>query len=1006
MLSDHLSFDKQLFAAVTETWLRDHRDAELNIDGYTLFRQDRNRTRKSRGRESGGVALYIRDDVSGTAEVILNFSSGVIEMIGVQLKRPNLVIIAIYRQPDDLTRGNRSTSVQFARATAALRRTLGNLNQPMPDTIFCGDFNLPHATWPQAVAKTGASGDEKTMINDLSQLCDEFFLTQCIESATHRKGNTLDLVFTNNDDLIHSYTSTPTQMSDHFILECMTTLLNESGTSKADVTPEPERLASLNFHSEKVDWQLMKTAFAEVDWDAELQGRDPESMMERFIDICFHVSAERVPKKRPKAKLPTSKRIPKYRKNLMRKRSRKKKQLAGATSPAKILKIQTELVEIEKLLMISHQQSRDDEEQHAVDSIKRNNKYFYTYAKKYSSTKTGIGPLINSSGDIVDDHGEMANMLAAQYTSVFSTPLDQPTINRQNPANNSSDTLTDITFSESDFVDAIQELNSNSAAGPDGFPAILLKQCKEELAKPLCLIWRKSLDLGTVPRTCKCANIIPIHKGGSKGMAKQYRPIALTSHLVKIFEKVLRRYLVVFLEANGLFNPGQHGFRNGRSCLSQLLMHYEQVLDGLETGTNVDVIYLDFAKAFDKLDFTVTLDKIRNLGIGGKLIKWIQSFLTGREQSVIVNGTASAPTEVVSGVPQGSVVGPLIFLILISDIDSNVNSSFVSSFADDTRIGRKINSVDDIQALQQDLNSVYKWANDNNMQFNCDKFECLKYGKGDLKSAARYTTEDGREIEVKEATRDLGVLISSDGSFSHHINKVCDTGSKLCSWILRTFKTRQRHPMITLWKSLVLPHFDYCCQLWAPDKTGDIQKLERIQKSFLSKISGYRHLNYWELLKALNINSLERRRDRYSIIYTWRMLEKQVPNIGIQEDITQRGRRCIVPPINNAADAWSRRLRESSLSVRGPSLFNVAPRNVRDMKRCKTEQFKAALDEWLNTIPDEPLLPGYTAMRRRESNSVRHMVHCAERGGGDSCSNNMTLPTHPEAAHRDDLGGL
>merc|ERR1711888_508941 len=243
------------------------------------------------------------------------------------------------------------------------------------------------------------------------------------------------------------------------------------------------------------------------------------------------------------------------------------------------------------------------------------------------------------------------------------------------------------------------------------------------------LIWRKSLSTGKIPSILKTANIVPIHKGGSKGEAKNYRPVALTSHIVKIFEKVLRNHIVAHLEENGLLNPGQHGFRTGRSCLSQLLAHFETITQILEDGDNVDVIYLDFSKAFDKVDFLVTLRKIKHLGISGNIGKWIYSFLTGRTQCVIVNGMRSDVSEVKSGVPQGSVLGPLLFLILLGDIDKSIASAFVSSFADDTRVGRRIKTPADVQALQEDLNTIYRWSSKNNMKFNSDKFECIRYGK-------------------------------------------------------------------------------------------------------------------------------------------------------------------------------------------------------------------------------------------------------------------------------------
>ena len=152
------------------------------------------------------------------------------------------------------------------------------------------------------------------------------------------------------------------------------------------------------------------------------------------------------------------------------------------------------------------------------------------------------------------------------------------------------------------------------------------------------------------PIDLKHSNIITIHKGGSYAVPANYGPVALTSHIVKVVEKIIRKNIVKFMNDNKLFNPSQHGFRSGHSCLSQLLNHYDKVLQLLEQGLNVDVIYLDFSKAFDKLDFNIVLTKLKNIGINGKLGKWIYSFLTGRYQTVLVNGSKSNETRVLCSV--------------------------------------------------------------------------------------------------------------------------------------------------------------------------------------------------------------------------------------------------------------------------------------------------------------------------------------------------------------------
>ena len=273
------------------------------------------------------------------------------------------------------------------------------------------------------------------------------------------------------------------------------------------------------------------------------------------------------------------------------------------------------LLDIETKLQESYNSQQSREEEEAVATIKSNPRYFYSYARNRQKMKTPIGPLNNESGTLTNDPGEMANILADQYNSVFSVPATDV-----NPRPQAAETtVSDITLNEEEIIKAITELNSQSASGPDRFPALLLKNCKESLAKPLCIIWQASLDSGEVPELLKKSTITPIFKKGDKRLPENYRPVALTSHLIKVFEKVLRNQIVQHIEENNLLNPNQHGFRAGRSCLSQLVQHYDKVTKLLEEGKNVDVIYLDFSKAFDKLDFKITINKVEELGITGKL---------------------------------------------------------------------------------------------------------------------------------------------------------------------------------------------------------------------------------------------------------------------------------------------------------------------------------------------------------------------------------------------------
>ena len=977
-ISSTLCSSNCLFVGLSETWLKSQLEAELKIDGFSLFRTDTKRKQKARGRHTGGVGMYVRDDIACSSEIIFSHASECVQMMCLYSQIENLAVLIVYRQPDDKYNGNPSTPNDFIIPLNRAKTILSTL-QPMPDIIVGGDFNLPHASWPEGLPKSGATVSERQMLNALNEFSNELYLSQIVTKPTHKDGNILDLVFVNNQSLIHDCTNIPVlqSTSHHYIVEVSTPYKVKTCNTSSNEKAPRTMFNTLNFFSDDINWETVNEKIGNINWKDKFKDMDADGTLEALYSLIFDICKDHVPQ-RNETEIKQGTKVERYRKALIKRRRKLKKQLVNAKSAARVSKIHQELLDVEKNLQKSFKASALYNEDKAVKAIKKNAKYFYAYVKKKAKVLSKIGPLLNLEGALTNNNKEMAEILSKQYAKVFSTPKEA----HQDARAPSGPTIESIEVRKEDLEAAIDELSSNAAAGPDGFPAILLKNCKEVISTPLSLLWNTSLQSGVVPEKLKRAIITPIYKGGgtSKSQAVNYRPIALTSHLVKLFEKVLRKYLIEHMNKNNLFNENQHGFRQGRSCLSQLIEQYDLILSLLDREANVDVVYLDFSKAFDKVDHQIVLRKIEAMGINGNILQWIKSFLTQRYQSVSVNGVLSDPQEVISGVPQGSVLGPLIFLILISDIDADVIDSIVKSFADDTRATKGVWSVDDAAKLQEDLQRIYEWTEDNNMKLNDVKFELLRCGLNTLlKELTSYTTPSGTLIEEKKDVKDLGIFMSNDCSFRKQINIAIEKSKSVIMWILRSFQTREASPLITLYKVLVIPLLEYCSVLWSPSSKGQIQSLESVQWSFLRKIRGDNHDDYWACLKKMQVYSLERRRERYRIIYIWKILENLVPNPNGQVNSSTHirlGRFCSVPkPLHTRK--WQKEF-EASLPVQGARLFNAMPKQIREMTNTPLLNFKRALDKYLALVPDEPLLPSYTVFRRADTNSIVHMQKFAK----------------------------
>ena len=319
-------------------------------------------------------------------------------------------------------------------------------------------------------------------------------------------------------------------------------------------------------------------------------------------------------------------------------------------------------------------------------------------------------------------------------------------------------------------VSKINNMKENKSPGVDGISPKILKETVEQISTPLAHVFDMSLQEGIVPFEWKEANIIPLFKKGSRNKSVNYRPVSLTSVICKVLETIIRDHTMDFLIKHKLINPSQHGFLKAKSCLTNLLCFLEEITKWVDDGSPVDVIYLDFQKAFDKVPHQRLISKLKSHGMGNSIINWIEQWLTDRRQRVVVDGEVSSWKSVLSGVPQGSVLGPILFLVYINDLEEGVTGKILK-FADDTKLFGKVKEIGDKQNLQDDIDKLVKWSEKWQMLFNFGKCKCLHTGSGN--TGMNY--EMGGTIlskTVKE--KDLGVTMNANMKVSEQCGTLID----------------------------------------------------------------------------------------------------------------------------------------------------------------------------------------------------------------------------------------
>ena len=853
-----VSVEQPDIISVVETWVQTDQKSKkycpseaLEIDGYNLWRKDNSEEIR------GGILTYISEKIVTSQDKNINkISSDFKESSWIVLSVDNVQVLygVVYRKGKCSAANN-----------SILRDILTKACRKYTKVLICGDFNHPEINWKDGNIKGKKFSPQMRFYDCLL----DNYLTQHVMEPTRVRGtqkpSLLDLVITEDSQTQVSPSvdiQTPLGNSDHAVIT-WNYLVSTTVSKKCTETPEERP----NFN--KGDYKTLNEDLTQINWKELFDEKTLDECVEIFYNEIERLSNIHVPKKKYYKKSTQPPWMNRKAKKCIRKKYCAWNRYQKSQSFQAYVKFTQQRNKTAKILRKTKQQF----EKKLAEECKRNPKALFKYANFKNKTKKNVIRLKDKNGNILTEDKENANLLNDFFQSIHTEESDAENIRLGHTEHLPNSTLTsnhmpDIKLTKEMISEQLKKLDPNKSNLPSCVHPRLIKECSDTLIDPLYHIYYLSLKTGTIPSKWKHGDVTPLFKDDDRHKASNYRPITLTSVLSRTLERIIKKQLMTYLIENDTLSKDQHGFLNRRSCLSNLLESIEEITALYDEGLPVDEIFLDLSKAFDKVPHQRLLYKIQNIGITGNLLKWIESFLIKRRQRVRINGTYSDWCDVRSGVPQGSVLGPILFILYINDLPDTIKSS-CKIFADDTKLIQAIRDIKSTQQLQEDLDALQKWSETWKLEFNASKCKVLHIGKKNPKTS--YSINNRNLTSVKEE-KDLGCIMSTDlkqySNIKHHVTKA----NVLLGMIRRTFTYLPKESFLLLYKAYIRPRLEYCQQAFYPYLKKDCIQLEKVQRRATKLVKDIADLPYDERLTKLGLFSLKYRRDRADMITTFKLV--------------------------------------------------------------------------------------------------------------------------------------